>query len=127
MVDQTLSPGLDAACEELGIVPHEYIDLRGTPVNGVEPPSVKDQPPGWHRHVVIEWEGGLIWLDTSEQSNHFCIDVRQYALGERIRMGVFAIEDGRRLELQGTEYSRLRDTVLGHRAVDMPILLTDKP
>jgi hypothetical protein len=31
-----------------------------------------------HRHVAIEWEGGVLWLDMSEQSDHFCVDVRQF-------------------------------------------------
>jgi hypothetical protein len=29
------------------------------------------------QHVCIKWAGGEVWLDMSEQSDHFCIDVRQ--------------------------------------------------
>jgi hypothetical protein len=39
-------------------------------------PEVED--PKDHQHVAIAWRGGVIWLDMSDQSDHFCVDVRQF-------------------------------------------------
>ena len=111
-VIQTSTPELDDACEAIGLVPTEFVDLSEMPMTH-----------GRHHHVAIQWAGGVFWLDMSEQTNHFCVDVRTYRGKELEPTGVFSIEDGRRVELEGLA----RADVLGHRAVKMPILLTDKP
>lgn len=41
-------------------------------------PVSQDQGKHAHTHMAIAWRGGVIWLDMSEQADHFCIDVRQF-------------------------------------------------
>jgi hypothetical protein len=72
----------------------------------VDPPLEGDNAHK-HRHVAIAWEGGVVWLDMSVQSDHFCIDVRQFVPDEEgtqptehgvqlAGQGVFTIVNGRR-------------------------------
>lgn len=74
-----------------------------------------------HRHVAIEWEGGVLWLDMSDLGDHYCIDVRQFRSEQVVATAVFSIVDGRRVTLPATG-------IEAHRwpAVFMPILLMDK-
>lgn len=52
---------------------------------------------GAHSHIAIAWRGGVVWLDMSQQRDHFCIDVRQFNPdGEMKGTGVFTIVNGRR-------------------------------
>lgn len=77
----------------------------------------------FHRNVAIAWEGGVTWLRMCELADHFCIDVESYDHAGNLQpTGVFAIDQGRRVELNGETRTR----VLGHEAVRMPILLIDK-
>jgi hypothetical protein len=60
-----------------------------------------------HQHIAIAWRGGVIWLDMSDQSDHFCVDVRQFVETpidrdvELAGQGVFTIVNGRRKALDG--------------------------
>lgn len=69
---------------------HTKLDVRSEPI-----------PEGQtHRHVAIEWEGGVLWLNMSVQSDHYCIDVRQFNEdGEMKGQGAFAIVNGQRQSL----------------------------
>jgi hypothetical protein len=59
----------------------------------------------YQRHVAIEWEGGVLWLNMfdfatgdyeGEQDNrHFCIDVRQFNSAGKVKgEGVFTMAHG---------------------------------
>jgi hypothetical protein len=58
--------------------------------------------PEYQRHVAIEWEGGVIWLNTYDfvdgyetESPHYCIDVRQFNSAGRVKgQGVFTMARG---------------------------------
>jgi hypothetical protein len=70
------------------------------------PVVVPDEPDDGqrHQHVAIAWRGGVIWLDMSDQSDHFCVDVRQFVASdvegvELAGQGVFTIVNGRRQAL----------------------------
>ena|ERR1044072_8543456 len=80
-----------------------------------------------HRHLAIEWEGGVLWLDMSDLVDHYCVDVRQFR-GDRIAAtGVFGIENGRSFTLDNHKLPE-DQRVLAHGwpATFMPILLMDK-
>jgi len=81
-----------------------------------------------HRHVAIEWEGGVLWLDQSDLGDHYCIDVRWFdSEGNERPIGIMAIEGGRRIELDN---SKVPDEALifnhGFPAAHMPIMMVDK-
>lgn len=88
---------------------HTRIDLKSEP-----------KPEGTdHRHVALEWEGGVVWLDMSVQSDHFCIDIRQFNEdGEMKGQGVFTMVSGYRQSLGGDAATPLVDKhgnpVTGH-------------
>lgn len=75
----------------------QYTDRNG--VHGVHPDSIKTgMPEASHRHVCIQWEGGVLWLDMSNQGDHFCIDARQFNPdGEMKGQGTFGIVNGQRV------------------------------
>lgn len=101
------TPALAAACEGMEIEPDAFIDVRD-----VEPAEGRK-----HQHVAIQWQGGVIWLDMSHLTNHYCIDVRQFNEdGEMKGQGFFTIVNGCRAALGG---NGLKDTegriVRGHK------------
>ena len=59
----------------------------------------------YQRHVAIEWEGGVIWLNmfdfvngyTESEHPHYCIDVRQFNSAGKVKgEGVFTMARGYR-------------------------------
>lgn len=88
-------------------------------VNGCDP--VNDPAISKHKHIMIEWEGGTIWLDMSVQTDHYCIDIRQFNPdGEMKGQGAMTIVNGHRMQFKpgNPEYESLPDTngdlVFGH-------------
>lgn len=63
-----MSRKIDAAAEAMEIRPNHTLWA----------PPPEDGGKHRHTHVAIEWAGGVIWLDMSEQHDHFCIDVRNF-------------------------------------------------
>lgn len=71
--------------EQYGVTPSVAVTDARTP-NDAE-----------HEHVFIAHNGGLLWLDISEQSDHHCVDVRQFNEDGRLKgQGYFTIVNGRR-------------------------------
>ena len=86
--------------KEYGITPNVVVDLA-------EHPRLNDEEVSKHDHVVIRWAGGEIWLDMSEQSDHFCIDIRQFNPDNEMKaQGYFTIVNGAR----GSQAEELEDT-----------------
>jgi hypothetical protein len=90
------------------IVPDETVDLRRR--EQVNHPSNTT-----HRHVVVQWEGGEVWLDMSNLGDHYCIDIRQMSPDGNLKgQGYMTIVNGRR----GDQAQELEDTagqlVQGH-------------
>lgn len=85
-----------------GLKSDAVVDLIGDmPVND---PAVST-----HKHVVVQWEGGEIWLDMSIQKDHYCVDVRQFNFDDEMKgQGVFTIVNGRRMSL-GTAIEQTKD------------------
>lgn len=80
-----------------------------------------------HRHVAIEWEGGVLWLDLSDLSDHYCIDVRQFRGDKTAATAMWSIINGRRVVLDDADVPEdERVKAHGHPAAFMPILLMDK-
>lgn len=77
--------------EAMGFQANTAIDLID------EPMVDNDDKPKYQRHVAIEWEGGVLWLnmfDFSKVSDgpHFCIDVRQFNTAGKVKgEGVFTM------------------------------------
>lgn len=90
------------------IKPDAVVDLRGSaPVN---PSNISK-----HKHVIVQWEGGELWLDMSEQSNHFCVDVRQFNPDDKMMkgQGAFTIVNGSRMSFgEASVYSTDDDRYL---------------
>ena len=63
----------------------------------------------YQRHVAIEWEGGVLWLNMFDFSNfdanpHFCIDVRQFNSDGKVKgEGVFTMARGYRGSIASVE------------------------
>lgn len=104
------TPEIIAAAEAMEVELSVTLDVRDAPRT----------PSGYHRHVAIQWEGGVIWLDMfifeNSKDPHYCIDMRQFNPDNEMKgQGVFSIVNGRRStmtpELQDTEGR----TVKGHR------------
>lgn len=90
------------------IKPDAVVDLRG--VAPANPPEISG-----HRHVVVEWEGGTVWLDMSAQTDHYCIDVRQFdPAGEEKGQGVFTIVNGRQAKMDKSLTDAHGTRVTGH-------------
>lgn len=116
------TPRILNAEKQMGFTADVRLDIRHrqhVDNDGDRKPGTLEQ--GNHRHVAIEWEGGVLWLDMSDLFDHYCIDVRQFRDGDEIAQGVFAIENGGRISIEETKVK-----AHGHNAVFMPILLTDK-
>lgn len=101
------TPAAAAAERAMGFEADVRVDLRGERRH----PSSHDGS-CFHRHVALEWEGGVLWLEVSDQGDHYCVDVRQFvpAAGEvpvdddesglhLAGQGVFTIVNGRRQAL----------------------------
>ena len=70
------------------------LDTEKTPAG----PNTKSE---YQRHVAIEWEGGVLWLNMFDFGNgenpHYCIDVRQFNNAGKVKgQGVFAMSRGYR-------------------------------
>ena len=83
--------GIKKAEEAMGFPADTAITLLG------EPQTPNDSKAPYQRHVAIEWEGGVLWLnmfDFSEVGDnpHYCIDVRQFnSAGKTKGEGVFTM------------------------------------
>lgn len=64
------TPAVANAEEAMGIPADLRIDVT----------SQLTRSAGEHVHLAIEWAGGVLWLDMSEQHDHFCVDTRQFVL-----------------------------------------------
>lgn len=89
-------PGIAAAESALSFEADVRVNLKGE----YRHPSSRDGS-CFHRHVALEWEGGVLWLDMSQLSGHFCVDVRQFVPAEDggtelAGQGVFTMVNGRR-------------------------------
>lgn len=101
---------IDVIAEQMEVQPHVTLDVCDAPRT----------ESGYHRHVAIQWEGGVIWLDMmifeNIRSPHYCIDVRQFNPNAEMKgQGVMSIVNGR----QHRFIDELTDTegrvVKGHR------------
>jgi hypothetical protein len=81
--------------ESIGISADTYVNLLDEP----KTPSSREGGREYQRHVAIEWEGGVIWLNLFDfvnyedaQSPHFCIDIRQFNSAGKVKgQGVFTM------------------------------------
>jgi hypothetical protein len=98
-----VSENMAAAIEAMGFVPDTLINLLGDPKTPPHGPGQRE----YQRHVAIEWEGGVIWLNLfdfatgdyegEKENRHFCIDVRQFNSAGRVKgQGVFTMSRGYR-------------------------------
>jgi len=78
--------------EAMGFQANTAISLLG------EPQVPNDHRPQYQRHVAIEWEGGVLWLNMFDLTQiegdhpHFCIDVRQFNSAGKLKgEGVFTM------------------------------------
>jgi hypothetical protein len=73
-----------------------------TRINLLTEPKTEPHGPGqrsYQRHVAIEWEGGVIWLNMFDfvigyegDSPHYCIDIRQFNSAGKVKgEGVFTM------------------------------------
>ena len=97
----TRTPSLiDVAVEAMGFEPETTINLLDTP----KTPAHREGGREYQRHVAIEWEGGVLWLNMFDFVNyedaenpHFCIDVRQFNSAGQVKgEGVFTMSRGYR-------------------------------
>jgi hypothetical protein len=116
------------AADEAAAILREVVDLDGkaaatdniktaeeamgfeadTRINLLDEPMSEPHGPGqrqYQRHIAIEWEGGVLWLNTFDFVNteetdgekHFCIDVRQFNSAGKVKgEGVFTMSRGYR-------------------------------
>jgi hypothetical protein len=88
--------GIKQAEKAMGFPADTAISLLG------EPQTPNDSKRPYQRHVAIEWEGGVLWLnmfdfsdmdpDAGDSNPHFCIDVRQFNSAGKIKgEGVFTM------------------------------------
>jgi hypothetical protein len=79
--------------EAMGFPADTAISLLGEP----KTPSTDLSARQYQRHIAIEWEGGVLWLnmfDFSEvgENPHYCIDVRQFNSAGKVKgEGVFTM------------------------------------
>lgn len=86
---------IKVAEEAMGFKADTAISLLG------EPKTPNDRKGGreYQRHVAIEWEGGVLWLNMFDFVNyddaenpHYCIDVRQINTAGKVKgQGVFTM------------------------------------
>jgi len=75
-----------------------------TAISLLDEPMVPEDSgrPSYQRHVAIEWEGGVIWLNMfdfgkADEHPHYCIDVRQFNSAGKVKgEGVFTMARGYR-------------------------------
>jgi hypothetical protein len=93
-----VSENMATAIEAMGFVPDTLINLLGDPKTPPHGPGQRE----YQRHVAIEWEGGVIWLNLfdfatgdyegEKENRHFCIDVRQFNSAGKVKgQGVFTM------------------------------------
>ena len=93
-----MTDNIRTAIEAMGFEPDTTINLLDEP----KTPAHKEGDRQYQRHIAIEWEGGVIWLNTFDFSNsddrpHFCIDVRQFNRAGQVKgQGVFTMARGYR-------------------------------
>ena len=100
-----MTNNMHKAIEAMGFDPDTKINLLDEPMT----PTGPNSPRQYQRHVAIEWEGGVLWLnmfDFSEagEKPHYCIDVRQINSDGKVKgQGVFTMARGYRgsIGLQG--------------------------
>ena len=91
------------AIEAMGIEPNTIVNLLDHPKTPPHGPGQRE----YQRHVAIEWEGGVIWLNMfdfatgdyegEKDDRHFCIDVRQFNSAGKVKgEGVFTMARGYR-------------------------------
>lgn len=79
--------------QAMGFAADTRINLLDEPMT----PSRIEDAPSYQRHVAIEWEGGVIWLNMFDLSSvdkhpHYCIDVRQFNSAGQVKgEGVFTM------------------------------------
>lgn len=92
---------IKTAEDAMGIKADTRINLLAEPKTPVHHEGDRQ----YQRHIAIEWEGGVIWLNmfdfvTNYQSptgRHFCIDVRQINTDGKVKgQGVFTMARGYR-------------------------------
>lgn len=110
--DQFTANGIefDRLAETMGIELDATIDVTGA----------GRTESGYHRHMAIKWEGGVIWLDMMMFENlddpHYCIDIRQFNPSNEMKgQGVFTIVNGRRSTLNHELEDTEKRVVKGHR------------
>lgn len=104
-----MTDNIKTAEEAMGFEADTKISLLDTP----KTPNPREGGREYQRHVAIEWEGGVLWLNMFDfvnypdaESPHFCIDVRQFNSAGKVKgEGVFAMARGYRstVGLQGAE------------------------
>ena len=91
---------IDVAADAMGFEPDTTVNLMDEPMTPPHGPGQRR----YQRHVAIEWEGGVIWLNLFDFVNnydsdkpHFCIDVRQFNSDGKVKgQGVFTMARGYR-------------------------------
>lgn len=84
--------------QAMGFKADSYVNLLDEP----QTPPHKEGARQYQRHVAIEWEGGVLWLnmfdfvnnfeDDEHGNQHFCIDVRQFNSAGKLKgEGVFTM------------------------------------
>ena len=94
-----MTDNIHTAEEAMGFKADTRINLLTEP----KTPNRADGPE-YQRHVAIEWEGGVIWLNLFDfvngyeaQEPHYCIDVRQFNSDGKVKgEGVFTMARGYR-------------------------------
>lgn len=89
------SENIVKAEQEMGFAADVVMDLREAPM------TPDDGALKYQRHVAIEWNGGVLWLnffdfshmhEQKPENNHFCIDVRQFNSAGAVKgQGVFTM------------------------------------
>jgi hypothetical protein len=93
-----MTDNIRKAEEAMGFQADTRINLLEEP----KTPSRVEDAPSYQRHVAIEWEGGVLWLNMFDFNNvserpHFCIDVRQFNSAGKVKgEGVFTMARGYR-------------------------------
>jgi hypothetical protein len=107
---------IERAEKEMGFQANTRINLLGEPMV----PTLRESERQYQRHVAIEWEGGVLWLNmfdfASESymgtSPHYCIDVRQFNSAGKVKgEGVFTMD---REHGRGTIPDNADGNVKGH-------------
>jgi hypothetical protein len=107
-----MTDNIKTAEEAMGFEANTRINLLDEPMV----PGDGDRP-SYQRHIAIEWEGGVIWLNTFDLTNgenpHYCIDVRQFNTAGQVKgEGVFTMARGYRGSIAAQE--KQENAVKGH-------------